>query len=165
MLRIISGAQTGVDRAALDMALKHHVPCGGWCPQGRMAEDGVIPASYPVKELSDGGYDERTLRNVQQADGTVIIYFGQPSGGTETTLLYCLQHKKPYLLVDARELETSRAAQRIKAFVDALAGGTLNFAGPRASDEPKAYPYASSVIEKFLVLHQGADAACEDAAR
>ncbi|MGB5278970.1 MAG: putative molybdenum carrier protein [Gammaproteobacteria bacterium] len=105
------GAQTGVDRAALATALKHHVPCGGWCSPGRMAEDGVIPASYPVKELSDGGYDKRTLRNVQEADGTVIIYFGRPRGGTETTLLYCLQHKKPYLLLGAQELETSRAAQ------------------------------------------------------
>ena len=112
----------------------------------------MIPAQYPVIELSAGGYDERTLKNVQEADGTVVIYFGQPSGGTETTLLHCLQQRKPYLLLDASELEASRAAQRIKAFSNTLAGGTLNFAGPRASEEPKAYPYASRVIEAFLVL-------------
>jgi hypothetical protein len=157
MLKIISGGQTGVDRAALDTALKNHVPCGGWCPQGRKAEDGIIPARYPVMALSNGGYDDRTLKNVQEADGTVIIYFGQPSGGTETTLRYCLQQKKPYLLLDAQKLDSGRAAQRIKEFSDTLAGGTLNFAGPRASDEPKAYPYASSVVDKFLMLHQDAD--------
>ena len=151
-LKIISGGQTGVDRAALDVALKHHLPCGGWCPQGRTAEDGVIPSRYPVVELREGGYDERTRKNVQEADSTVIIYFGQPTGGTEKTLLYCLQQKKPYLLLDAIELHASRAAWRIKQFSDRLPGGVINFAGPRASDAPNAYLYASNVIEEFLVL-------------
>ena len=123
----------------------------------------MIPARYPVMELSDGGYDDRTLKNVQQADGTVVIYFGQPRGGTETTLLYCLQEKKPYLLLDACELDASRAARRINEFSNSLSAGTLNFAGPRASDEPKAYSYASGVIEKFLLLHQDADAGCDEA--
>jgi hypothetical protein len=154
MLKIISGAQTGVDRAALDTALKKHVPCGGWCPEGRIAEDGIIPERYPVLELVGAGYNERTRKNIQEADGTVIIYFAQPSGGTETTLLYCLHQKKPYLLLDARELDTGRAAQRIKEFADSLSGGTLNFAGPRASGESSAYQYASSAIEKFLVLYE-----------
>ena len=153
MLKILSGGQAGVDRAVLDAALNHHVPCGGWCPQGRAAEDGIIPARYPVVELSEGGYDERTLKNVQAADGTVIIYFGVPSGGTEKTLLCCLQQKKPYLLLDAMELDASRAALRIKQLSDGLLGGVINFAGPRASEAPNAYPYASNVIEQFLVLH------------
>ena len=64
MFKIISGAQTGVDRAALDAALRNNVPCGGWCPNGREAEDGAIPERYPVHELAEGGYDERTLKNV-----------------------------------------------------------------------------------------------------
>ena len=125
----------------------------------------MIPARYPVMELSDGGYDARTLKNVQQADGTIVIYFGQPQGGTETTLLYCLEQKKPYLLLDAYELDASRAAQRIEEFSNKLSAGTLNFAGPRASDEPKAYSYASGVIEMFLALHQDADTECDDVSR
>lgn len=154
MLRIISGAQTGVDRAALDIALRKNVPCGGWCPKGRKAEDGIIPKLYPVHALKEGGYDERTKKNVQDSDGTIIIYFGKPSGGTEKTLLCCLNEEKLYLLLDGQEVDTPRAAQRIIEFVHTLAGGTLNFAGPRASEEPRAYEYTSVVINKFLQLFE-----------
>ncbi|HZR78048.1 MAG TPA: putative molybdenum carrier protein, partial [Chthoniobacterales bacterium] len=80
--RIISGGQTGVDRAALDAALKHHVKCGGWCPAGRTDEDGEIPARYPLKELKKGGNEERNEQNVLDSDGTIIIYFHELSGGT-----------------------------------------------------------------------------------
>lgn len=154
MLKIISGAQTGVDRAALDAALQNNVPCGGWCPKGREAEDGAIPELYPVHALREGGYDERTKKNVQDSDGTIIIYFGKPSGGTEKTLLHCLIEKKPYLLLDGQEVNTSTAAERIIEFISLLAGGTLNFAGPRASEEPRAYEYTSAVIYKFLGLYE-----------
>ena len=157
MLKIVSGAQTGVDRAALDTALKNHVPCGGWCPCGRKAEDGVIPERYPVRALESGGYDERTLQNVRDSDGTIIIYFGKLSGGTENTLRYCLGDRKPYLLLDGLEVATMRAAQRVMEFKSVLSGGTLNFAGPRASEEPRAYPYASEVLTKFLLLYDDAD--------
>ena len=104
MLKIVSGGQTGVDRAALDCALQRGIDCGGWCPEGRLAEDGRIPPAYPVTELPGGGYPERTRKNVQDSDGTVIIYLGELSGGTEKTLLYCLDEGKPYLLLDAREI-------------------------------------------------------------
>lgn len=133
MLKIVSGAQTGVDRAALDAALKRNLPCGGWCPAGRKAEDGTIPEFYPVRELVDGGYSERTSKNVQDSDGTIIIYFGRLSGGTEETLRYCLDENKPYLLLDGLEVDADRAAERIMEFRAMLPDGVLNFAGPRAS--------------------------------
>lgn len=157
MLKIVSGAQTGVDRAALDAALKKNVPCGGWCPAGRKAEDGTIPELYPVEELKDGGYSERTIKNVQDSDGTVIIYFGHPSGGTEETLRYCLNEKKPYLLIDGLEVSTGRAAERIIEFLRVSPGGILNFAGPRASSEPRAYKYTTKVVDNFLELHENSD--------
>ena len=72
-LRIISGGQTGVDRAALDVALEHRTECGGWCPAGRLDEFGKIPDHYPIQELQDGGFTERTLQNVKDSDGTVVI--------------------------------------------------------------------------------------------
>ena len=153
MLKIVSGAQTGVDRAALDVALKKNSPCGGWCPEGRKAEDGTIPEHYPVQELKGGGYKERTRKNVQDSDGTVIIYFGQLSGGTEQTLRYCLTEEKPYLLLDGREINVGRAAERILEFRSLLPDGTLNFAGPRASGEPEAYEYTTKVVENFLELY------------
>ena len=67
-LRVVCGGQTGVDRGALDAALDLGIPCGGWCPQGRQAEDGIIPARYPLTELSGAGYDRRTRKNVEDSD-------------------------------------------------------------------------------------------------
>jgi len=152
MLKIISGAQTGVDRAALDAALSENISCGGWCPEGRKAEDGVIPEIYPVQELKGGDYPARTLKNVQDSDGTVIIYFGYLRGGTEKTLRFCLDEGKPYLLIDAQELTPIRAAQRITEFFSLLGGDTLNFAGPRASHVETAYDYTLKTIRKFISL-------------
>jgi hypothetical protein len=74
--KIISGGQTGVDRGALDAALEASFPCGGWCPKGRKAEDGPIPARYPLKEMDGPAYRLRTERNVRDSDGTLILFFG-----------------------------------------------------------------------------------------
>ena len=156
MLKIISGAQTGVDRAALDSALQRGVESGGWCPEGRLAEDGPIPPAYPVTELPGGGYPERTRKNVQDSDGSVIIYFGELSGGTEKTLVYCLDEGRPYLLLDAREIDSRRAAARIFEFSRGLDGERLNFAGPRASGAPAAYDYARAAVDDFLRLYAAA---------
>ena len=81
VIKIISGGQTGIDRGALDGALAKGVPCGGWCPEGRRAEDGVIPKIYPVRSLAGAGYSGRTLRNVIDSDGTVVLHFGALTGG------------------------------------------------------------------------------------
>jgi len=143
-----------VDRGALDAALNSKVSCGGWCPEGRKAEDGVIPDVYPVQELKGGGYLERTLKNVLDSDGTVIIYFGSLSGGTEQTHRYCLNNKKPYLLLDGMEVKPDRAAERIKEFLNGLPGETLNCAGSRGSNHNKAYSYALKTITMFIELYK-----------
>lgn len=149
-LKIISGGQTGVDRAALDAALQTGNECGGWCPEGRLAEDGTIPLLYPLLELKGAGYKERTLQNVIDSDGTVIIYFDTLSGGTEKTLLFCLNQKKPYLLIDATELSPARAVERFHKFVAGNSITTLNVAGPRASEEILAYVYTLKVMTCYL---------------
>jgi Circularly permutated YpsA SLOG family len=84
--KIISGGQTGVDRAALDVALELGIPCGGWCPKGRRAEDGAIPDKYPVEENDSPEYPPRTARNVRAADGTLILTRGTPDRGTALTV-------------------------------------------------------------------------------
>jgi hypothetical protein len=152
VLKIVSGAQTGVDRAALDAALACDFEAGGWCPEGRMAEDGPIAESYPVTELAGAGYRERTLRNVTDSNGTLIIYFGYLSGGTEQTLEYCIARRKPYLLIDAGELTEQRASQRLLQFIEDRDIAVLNVAGPRASGEARAYGYAREVIRLTLSL-------------
>jgi len=145
-MKIISGAQTGVDRAALDAALTANIPAGGWCPAGRKAEDGTIPEHYPVIELPGSGYRQRTRQNVADSDGTVIIYFGYPSGGTELTISFCIEQKKPYLLIDTEVVSQQQAAQRIMDFIERFKVSVLNAAGPRASGEADAYPYTLAVM-------------------
>ncbi len=147
---IVSGGQTGVDRAALDAALELNIPCGGWCPEGRKAEDGVISEKYPLVELQQSGYRQRTKRNVVDSDGTVIIYFKYLTGGTQLTLKFCLGEKKPYLLIDATELTEDKAAQRVNDFVQDYNITKLNFAGPRGSCEPNAYGYTKQVVSGFI---------------
>ena len=150
MIKIISGGQTGVDRAALDAALESGVSVGGWCPQGRKAEDGSIAEKYPLQELPDSGYKKRTLKNVQDSDATVIIYFESVSGGTEKTLLYCLNEKKPYLLIDGGSITQDIASKQIKYFIDENQISLLNVAGPRASTEIRGYEYTKQVITLML---------------
>jgi putative molybdenum carrier protein len=148
--KIVSGGQTGVDRGALDAALEHRFPCGGWCPPGRLAEDGAIPLAYPVTEMEHGGYEQRTRRNVLESDGTVVIYFGCLEGGTEYTAQQCKLLGKPYILIDADETPQTRAADLIANFVTAYSVGTLNVAGPRQSKAPAAHAYAYKVISLLL---------------
>ena len=98
--KIVSGGQTGVDRAALDVALELGVACGGWCPKGRRAEDGTIAERYPLTETSTRAYPERTRRNVLDSDGTLILARGRPTGGTALTIKIAAETGKPCFIVD-----------------------------------------------------------------
>ena len=115
-MKIISGGQTGVDRAALDVALKQRISCGGWCPAGRLDESGKIPERYPLKELKRGGPEERTSRNVQDSDGTVVIYFHELEGGTAYTVGCCIEDRQPYRLIDAAKYSPEDAATLMVSF-------------------------------------------------
>ena len=146
-MKIISGGQTGVDRAALDVALKRSIDCGGWCPAGRLDEIGRIPDRYPLKELERGGFTERTLQNIIDSDGTVIIYSVQLSGGTEQTVRFCVGQERPHQLIDASKISTEKAAASIADFVRKHKIDILNVAGPRQSEWPEGYDYAFRVLE------------------
>jgi hypothetical protein len=149
-LKIISGGQTGVDRAALDIALRHGIECGGWCPAGRLDEFGKIPDHYPIQELQGGGFTERTLQNVKDSDGTVVVYCDDLSGGTAQTVYFCLELKRPHELIDASKISAEGAAKLIGYFVDKNKINILNVAGPRQSEWPEGYSYASRALDIFL---------------
>jgi Circularly permutated YpsA SLOG family len=149
-VKIISGGQTGVDRAALDVALNHGIECGGWCPAGRLDEFGRIPDQYPVWALEDGGFAERTFRNVKDSDGTVVIYAGKLSGGTEQTVRFCVEQRRPHQLIDASKTSAAGAAKLITDFVRNNRIQILNVAGPRQSEWAEGYDYASQPLEAFL---------------
>ncbi|HEV3408766.1 MAG TPA: putative molybdenum carrier protein, partial [Chthoniobacterales bacterium] len=145
-LKIISGGQTGVDRAALDAALSLGIECGGWCPQRRQAEDGIIPERYPLEEVPGGGYAERTARNVAEADGTLIMHGGTLQGGTRETAARCAELNKPCQIIDAAVMSAAAATESACEFVREHNIRTLNVAGPRASEWPQGYKFAHAVV-------------------
>ncbi|HXY61195.1 MAG TPA: putative molybdenum carrier protein [Chthoniobacterales bacterium] len=149
-MKIVSGGQTGVDRAALDVALKHHIPCGGWCPEGRTDEDGKIPDRYPMKALKKGGPQERTSRNVQDSDGTIVIYFHELSGGTAYTAGCCIEQQQPYRLIDAAKYSPEDAVPLMAAFMRDHDVEILNVAGPRQSEWAGGYDYTFRAINVLL---------------
>lgn len=98
---LISGGQTGVDRAALDFAMAMKIPCSGWCPAGRRAEDGPIADCYPLLEASSELYQQRTRLNVRDSDATLIIADSSPSNGTRLTIEYCQKMRKPFHIINS----------------------------------------------------------------
>lgn len=148
--KVISGGQTGVDRGALMAALDRGVPCGGWCPEGRKAEGGRIPDVFPVTPVPGGDYVARTLRNVVDSDGTLIIYFSELEGGTKLTRDICRREGKRVLALDAHDIATDEAAAKIVEFANAYRIETLNVAGPRASRHPAAAAWTRLVLRDAL---------------
>jgi hypothetical protein len=148
--RLISGGQTGVDRAALDAALEKGFPCGGWCPQGRRAEDGRIPPQYPLREMASPSYPPRTERNVLDSDGTLVLYRQRPDQGTGLTMRLAHKHGRPLLVVDLEKETPRQASARILEWSRAHGIAALNVAGPRASHDPEVYALALEVMRELL---------------
>jgi hypothetical protein len=147
--KIISGGQTGVDRAALDTAMELGIPCGGWCPQGRRAEDGRIPDHYPLQEASSEDYRLRTRLNVEDSDGTLILSQGTPKGGTALTLKLARKFNKPFLLVDlARHADPSPVRQWVQNNQVRI----LNVAGPREGESAGVFEKASAFLLEVLTF-------------
>lgn len=151
--KVISGGQTGVDQAALDVAIKLGIPHGGWVPKGRKTEDGVLPDKYQLKEMPDSSYARRTERNVVDADGTLIVSHGRLVGGSEYTRKMALKHGRPYLHVDLTRVSAFDASQKISAWIADNAIDTLNVAGPRASHDPRIYQATRDILEAVYFLN------------
>jgi hypothetical protein len=145
--KIISGGQTGVDRAALDVALAMGIDCGGWCPKGRRAEDGHIPSRYPLSETASAMYSSRTRRNVRDSDATLIVSSGEPRGGTLLTQRTAAGLGKPCLWVD---LDAPLPLGEIRGWLAKHAVRILNVAGPRESQSPGITLSATRLLHELL---------------
>lgn len=149
--KIMSGGQTGADRAALDWAIGNGVLHGGWCPKGRKAEDGTIDPHYNLRETETGEYAERTERNVLDSDGTVIISIAPVlHGGSALTREFARKHGKPCIHATSEEGPRAAAA-KLKQFLIENYIRVLNVAGPRASEEPKVGELVKRVLTEALI--------------
>jgi hypothetical protein len=146
-LRIVSGGQSGVDRAALDAALRLGLACGGWCPLGRRAEDGAIDPRYPLRETPSADYRQRTRWNVRDADATLVLTLGALRGGTALTLERARRLGRPHLVVD---LEAHPEPAAVRAWIAERGVRVLNVAGPRESESPGLQARARAFLEAAL---------------
>jgi hypothetical protein len=146
-MNLISGGQTGVDRAALDFCLENNIPCGGWCPKGRLAEDGIIPDKYPLLETGSEDYDVRTRLNIEDSDGTLIIYKSELDKGTRFTLKTIQEKGKPYFLIN---LSLRIDPVIVKNWVIANDLKTINIAGPRESNSPGIYETSKAFLSQMF---------------
>ena len=149
-IKIISGGQTGVDRAALDFAIRHGYEHGGWCPRDRRAEDGFIPPHYELHETDSPDYVERTEQNVLDADATLIVVRDRElSGGTAFTKVCAEQHGRPWLIICEQD-GVPRSAATLSNFLIRNQIRTLNVAGPRESQATGIGKFVIELLEAAL---------------
>lgn len=168
-LKIVSGGQTGVDRAALDAAMELGFEVGGWCPRDRRAEDGVVPDCYPLKETAARSYAVRTEWNVRDSDGTLILVLDAISTGTRLTVDAAKSHGKPlrieYLSDSAHpglltaENSAEEQAESVVEWLFRHKICTLNLAGPRGSSSKEMYSKARTFMTRVLQRLQRTSAA------
>ena len=145
--RIISGGQTGADRAALDVALKLGIAAGGWAPKGRRAEDGPIPHRYPLTETPLRRYSQRTEWNVRDSDATLIVAHRPLTGGTALTERLARAHGKPCLVLNPTH---NHAPATLRSWLQANAVAVLNVAGPRISESLDSYAATTHLLHTLL---------------
>lgn len=151
--KIVSGGQTGVDRAALDVAMALEIPHGGWCPKGRKAADGILDARYQLIETESEGYRQRTKFNVRDSDGTLILFIGQIEGGSQLTLQFTEKMRRPVMPLDIEKFENAH----IQQFYDWIAGNkiqVLNVAGPSEKLASNYYSKSRLVLSELLSVFQ-----------
>ena len=152
--KIISGGQTGADRAALDVAIKLGIPYGGWVPRGKITEEGSLPEKYQMQEMPTESYAARTEQNVIDSDGTLIICRGKPTGGSDYTREMALKHKKQLLHIDLNLTTSFDAASLVSSWIKLHQLKILNVAGPRASKDPNVYVDVFRILEWAFKIYR-----------
>ena len=147
---IVSGGQTGADRAALDWACHNSIAHGGWCPKGRLAADGPLPLKYQLRETESTGYPQRTKLNVKDSDATLIFNIGALDGGTLQTVRFAQTLKKPYRVFQLDQLGVEDVASELVGWLAQARFVLLNVAGPREEKRPGIYALVFSVLGAVL---------------
>ena len=145
--KVVSGGQTGVDRAGLDAAMAIGIPIGGHCPKGRLAEDGTVPDIYHLLEMHSASYTSRTEQNVIDSDGTLVLNLGKLSGGTKRTVEFAIKHSRPYLTI---QMEEKPEVTAVIEWIQQNSICTLNIAGPRESKCPGIYMIVEAYLQKVF---------------
>ena len=145
--KVVSGGQTGVDRAALDAAMAAGLPVGGWCPRGRRAADGVIDAQYPLRETPSAAYAERTAWNVRDSDGTLVLLTTEAAGGTALTIREAERLGKPLFV---HRLAGTAGVAKVRAWIAREGIRVLNVAGPREEEAPGIYAAARAFLTELF---------------
>ena len=148
-IKIISGGQTGVDRAALDWAISLGVAHGGWCPLGRIAQDGTLPERYLLKETQSPGYSQRTRLNIEEADATLLIHCGPLIGGTKLTQRLANKLVKPLILFDIDQPWLGQI-ECTQACLSSNWIRVLNVAGPSEERHPGIYAATLKVLDQLF---------------
>jgi len=153
--KIISGGQTGADRAALDFAIDNNIPHGGWIPKGRITEGGQLPEKYHLQEMETTSYDKRTEQNVIDSDGTVIVSHGNLTGGSALTQTFAIKHHKPCLHLNMNNATIAEAADSLNNWTEKNNINTLNVAGSRASKDDKIYQVTRDILVTAFIKDNG----------
>lgn len=150
-MKIISGGQTGADRAALDVAIELGMDYGGAVPKGRMAEDGPLAPKYDkMTELDDPEYDVRTKKNILDADATIVFTYKTIGGGSALTMELAEEFRKPYLHIDLSRKTDSGAIEEIREWLNTVHPGILNIAGSRESTSEGIYLRVFNILKAVL---------------
>lgn len=145
--KVVSGGQTGADRAGLDWAIFHNIAHGGWCPRGRKAEDGQIPSHYELIETPSSSYLQRTEWNVRDSDATVIFTItAELTGGSKRTAAFARKHGKPWIHIHYQGTY-EKQSERLAHFIHDKGVSVLNVAGSRGSKEPQVHSFVKHVLE------------------
>ena len=155
--KIISGGQTGADRAALDFAIRYNIPYGGWVPKGRRTEDGTLPEIYQLQEMPTDEYSKRTDQNILDSDATLILSHAHLSGGSALTQSLAEKHGKPYIHIDLSKVDMRKAGLIVNIWIQRYKIKVLNVAGPRTSKDPKIYQATFGLLEVLFMKETGVE--------
>ena len=152
--KIVSGGQTGADRAALDFAIKYKIPYGGWVPKGRRTEDGILLERYQLQEMPTDEYSKRTEQNILDSDATLILSHAHLTGGSALTQSLAEKHGKPCIHIDLSKVDMRKAGLIVNIWIHRYKIKVLNVAGPRASKDPIIYQATLDLLEAVLAKRE-----------